>query len=187
MTISAKGTDLLIAPPRIPDRRFRGTVLMLTHAHASGAFALCVNRPTKHTLRELVTDAELDLSCPLDYPLYWGGPVAPSTVWMLHSADWITEGTVQFHPDWAMTSNIEMFRALSLGECPQHFRLMMGYCSWAPGQLDLELSGQGPWRPEHTWLVAKNPGPTWVFDDNDATLWERSTTLSSHQAVASWL
>jgi putative transcriptional regulator len=177
-------SDLLIAPPRIPDRRFRGCVLVVTHATSSGAFALCVNRTTEHTLKDVIADTGVDPI--INYPLYWGGPMSPSTVWMLHSNEWVSDGTVIINNKWAMTSNLEMFKALGTGKCPQHFRLMIGHCSWAPGQLEMELSGEGPWRPEHSWLVTKNPGPAWVMEQEDRLLWETSTTLCSHQAVDSW-
>lgn len=183
--ITPAPSNLLIAPPRMPDRRFRGCVLVVTHATASGAFALCVNRPSDYTLKDIAADTGLDPE--IDYPIYWGGPVSPSSVWMLHSSEWAGKGTVLIDQNWAMTSNLDMFAALSLGECPRYFRLMMGHCSWAPGQLEMELTGQGPWRPEHSWLVTNNPGPEWLLDQEDRLLWEKSTTLCSNQAVASWL
>lgn len=185
--ITVNPTDLLIAPPTIPDPRFRNTVLMLTHDHDAGSFALCVNRPTEHTLKELLIETGMDHECSLDFPLYWGGPVSPNTIWMLHSSEWSTEGTVGLTDEWSMSSNIKMFRRLSDGDCPKHFRVVFGYCSWAPRQLECELEGMGPWRKEHSWLVAQNLGPEWLFEQPVDDLWSSVVTLSSHQAVDSWL
>lgn len=185
--ITPSSTDLLIAPPNIPDRRFRNAVLMLTHDHDAGSFALCVNRPTEHTLRELLDDAGLEMGLTLDFPLYWGGPVSPSTIWMVHSSEWGTPDSVEITEQWSMTSNVEMFRRLSQGDCPQHFRVVFGYCSWAPRQLECELKGLGPWRKDQSWLVAHNLGPEWLFEQPIEDLWSSVVTLSSHQAVDSWL
>lgn len=183
--ITPNSTDLLISPPNIPDSRFRNTVLMLTHDHDGGSFALCVNRETKYTLKDLLEDTEIELN--VNFPVYWGGPVGASTVWMLHSSEWSIDNTVEIDEHWSMSSSIEMFRALALGDCPRHFRILFGYCSWAPGQLQCELDGLGPWKKEHSWLVAKNLGPEWLFEQPVETVWDNCTTLSSHQAVDSWL
>lgn len=183
-----KATDLLIAPPGLPDSRFRNSVLMLTHHHSGGSFALCINRLSRHTLQDIVDELDLDLDCELNFPLYWGGPVSPNTIWMLHSGEWAIEGsTVEIDDKWSMTSTEEMFYCLADGDCPKHFRIVYGYSSWSAGQLDCELMGVGPYRPEHSWLVATNPGPDWIMDHPVEDLWAETTRLSSQQAVDSWL
>lgn len=183
--ITPTSSDLLIAPPNIPDPRFRKSVLMLTHDHRSGSFALCINKPSKFTLDQVL--AELDLDYNLNFPLYWGGPVNAGTVWMLHSTDWECEHTVAVTTDWAMTSHISMFSHLADGDYPEHFRIFMGYCSWSPGQLANELAGSPPWSHNNSWLVANNLGPEWLFEQPVELLWENATTLSAHQAVDSWI
>ena len=180
-----KATDLLIAPPHIPDPRFRKTVLMLTHDHRGGSFALCVNKPTEHTLQDIVEELGIDTA--LNFPLYWGGPVNANTVWMLHSTEWSCDHTVEINEEWSMTSNIEMFQDFANGNFPKHFRLMLGYCSWAKNQLQSELDGMPPWNHNNSWLIAENLGPEWMFEQPVELLWDNATTLSSHQAVANWL
>jgi putative transcriptional regulator len=178
-------SDLLIAPPHIPDPRFRKTVLMLTHDHRGGSFALCVNRPTEHSLQDII--GELGIDTNLNFPLYWGGPVNPTTVWMLHDSGWECEHTVPVNDEWSMTSNVEMFRDLAHGNYPKHFRLMLGYCSWSKNQLQSEIDGMPPWSHKNSWLIAKNLGPEWLFEQPVELLWENCTTLCSHQAVDQWL
>lgn len=187
MTIRVRATDLLIAPPNIPDPRFKNAVLMLTHNEPSGSFALCVNRPTDYTLKEVLADTRLDLPTLPNLPIYWGGPVGTQSLWMLHSSDWVTEGTVMITSAWAMTSSEEMFHNISDGDMPRQLRMVMGYCTWAPGQLQKELEGAHPWHPQHSWLVAQNLGPEWLLEQDPSDIWASATTLSSHQAVDSWL
>ena len=184
--VQAQATDLLIAPPGAPDSRFKNTVLMLTHDHQAGAFALCVNRETHHTLQDLLEEADMKLDIGMNFPLYWGGPVSPNTIWMLHSSEWSIPETVEISAEWSMTSNIDMFSIMAQGDYPQFFRIMFGYCSWKPGQLHCELEGIAPWRKEHSWLVAHNMGPEWLFEQPVEDVWTTATTLSSHQAVDSW-
>ena len=178
-------SDLLIAPPGMPDPRFRNTVLMLTHDHHGGSFALCVNRPTSHTLQDVLEDTGIETQ--LNFPIYWGGPVSSGTVWMLHSAEWDCEHTIAINDEWAMTSNVSMFHNLADGDCPRHFRIMFGYCSWSADQLRAEIEGMPPWNHKQSWLTAKNPGPEWLFDSAVDELWQEATQLSSHQAVNSWI
>ena len=187
MTVVVRGTDLLIAPPGLPDPRFRNTVLMLTHNQRSGSFALCVNKPTKWCLDDVVTADDIEVDYLPRVPVFWGGPVSPSSLWMMHSAEWSTKHTVSLDSNWAMTSDAEMFQALAAADFPQHFRIVMGYCSWAPNQLQGELEGRAPWSKDHSWLVAHNLGPEWLFEQDPDDLWANATTLSGHQAVSSWL
>ena len=188
MTTVAQATDLLIAPPGIPDSRFKERVLMLTHHHDQGSFALCVNHELDYTLQDLMAKVDVDMDCEVNFPLYWGGPVSSSTIWMLHSADWhLDDCTVNIDQDWSMTSNIEMFKLLAQQDFPRYFRIMCGYCSWNADQLNRELEGLPPWRKDHSWLVARNLGPEWLFEQPVENLWGSATTLSSHQAVDSWL
>ena len=48
-----KPGSLLIAPPAMADSRFARSVLLVTHNNSAGSFALCLNRPTKHTAKQL--------------------------------------------------------------------------------------------------------------------------------------
>jgi putative transcriptional regulator len=158
---------------------------MLTHDHRAGSFALCVNKETGHTLNEILENTGLETN--LNFPIYWGGPVSQQTIWMLHSNEWSIGETVELKNGWSMTSNAGMFKRMVDGDIPKHFRIMFGYCSWAENQLRCEIEGLGPWKKENSWLVAKNLGPEWLFESPVDTLWESATTLSSHQAVDSWL
>jgi len=185
--LSLNTTDLLIAPPNIPDPRFRDTVLMLTHYDSDGAHGLCVNRELGHTLPEILSRSNIDLTGLPPIPLYWGGPMGSQSIWMLHSPDWVCSETVMITSAWAMTSSEEMFHCLLAGDMPRNFRLLLGYAAWAPGQLDKELEGQGSWRQEHSWLTAQNLGPEWLFEQPVDELWSNVVTLSCHQAVDSWL
>ena len=183
-----RATDLLIAPPGMPDPRFRDAVMMLTHVNNQGSVALCVNRATEYTLNDVVDNID-DINLPEhmpNVPVYWGGPMGTTSIWMIHSTDWQGDRTVQLTDQWAMTSNVEMFHCIANGDHPQQFRMVMGYASWAPNQLQAELKGLGPWRKENSWLVAHNLGPDWLLEQAPEGLWTNVVTLSSNQAVDSW-
>ena len=99
--------DLLVAPPAIIDSRFDKTVLFLTHYNSRGAFALCLNRLSDHTVNDILEP--LDIHLTEDWPLYWGGPVQPNTIWMLHDPVWSVENTLPVNEHWSVTSHSQMF------------------------------------------------------------------------------
>jgi putative transcriptional regulator len=186
MTVRAQAGDLLIAPPGMIDERFEEAVIMLTHSMSRGTFALCLNKPTDYMLQDILDEIGVDMN--LNFPLYWGGPMSPGTVWMLHDAEWtLGDHSEIINDKWAMTSNIKMFEAMAQGDYPQYFRMMFGYCSWAPHQLEAELDGLSSGGQVNSWLVAQNPEPDWVFETAADDLWTVTTSLSGAQAIDSWL
>lgn len=177
--------DLLLSPPNLPDNRFNRSVILLTNNSYRGSFGLCMNRLSDHNVNEILTP--LDIVLENDLPLYWGGPVNPTTVWMLHDNDWHIEGTVPVDEHWSLTSSSSMFETLHQGSLPGKFRIFFGHSSWAPGQLESELKGQQPWNHQHSWLTVKRPNPRWLIDCEAENLWTTSCNICSHQAVDSWM
>lgn len=178
--------DLLIAPAHMPDPRFHKAVMLLSHDTSEGSFALCLNKPLNRQVHEIL-ESRLDISLQLDMTLYWGGPVNPQTIWMLHDADWHTEHTIPINDLWSMTSHVSMFSHIADGDFPRYFRIFSGYAAWNVGQLEMELEGRGPWRPESSWLIANDVTPEWALDQDETQLWSQSVELSAKQAVGQWM
>jgi putative transcriptional regulator len=185
MTTDLNPGDLLVAPPTIVDSRFEKTVLMLTHSTEAGSLAICLNKATDHKINDVLKEINIQLEN--NIPLYWGGPVSNSTIWMLHSKDWQIETTMDVNEHWSMTSHVSMFHHLADGDYPNKYRVFFGQSSWGPGQLRGELEGDPPWSKNHSWLVVKQPDPNWMFTTNTKNLWIESTTLCGEQTVESWL
>lgn len=180
-------SDLLISPPNIQDSRFKESVIMLTHHTRGGSFGLCVNKLSHYRVSDLTEMSEMAFDLELDFPLFWGGPVNPGTIWMLHSSEWEHSNTIPIDRQWSMTSHESMFHHIADGDTPEYFRFMYGYCGWSKNQLMGELEGNHPWHHSHSWLTARNPGPDWLLEWDYDILWEQCTELSGQQAVSSWL
>lgn len=185
MPIRLSAGDLLVAPPNILDQRFNKTVMMVTHHNPKGAFALCVNRQTDHTVNDILEP--LDMNLVDNAPLYWGGPVNPNTIWMLHDKAWSIDTSLPIDDNWSVTSHTEMFEKMTNEGTPNKFRIFYGHAAWGPGQLDGELRGQEPWSQEHSWLIVKKPDPDWIMNMDIEHLWTSSCSISGQQAVESWL
>jgi putative transcriptional regulator len=180
-----KPGTLLIAPPTMTDPRFQRSVLLLTQHSEAGSFALCLNKPTHLNLQEITKEMGLDVNLP--FHLFWGGPVQPSSVWMLHSAEWECSHTMYINDEWKITSNESMFHHMADGDAPRHFRTVYGFCSWAPNQLDLEMAGTPPFSKSSSWVTAKSPSPEDIFQMEESNIWDYCTTLAGKQAVDNWM
>ncbi|HQP35385.1 MAG TPA: YqgE/AlgH family protein, partial [Polyangiaceae bacterium] len=77
-----------------------------------------------------------------------GGPVSPRSAWLLYrrAPRFEHEGQMDLSDRWAATGARDLVEAISRGEGPQEFRLLLGYAGWAPGQLEAEISA-GAWMP----------------------------------------
>jgi len=184
MTLPVRG-NVLIAPPQMLDSRFEQAVILLAHRDLDGSWGLVLNRPSGTTTTELFSRANIE--CELDIELYWGGPVNPGIIWMLHDDSWSMDNTVEIEQGWSMTSNPAMFKKLKQQGFPKHWRLFYGFAGWAAEQLEGEIKGSQPWDKNHSWLWAQSLGPEWAFDIEPEQLWENSLQLSGQQAVSNWL
>lgn len=185
MDITVNPGDIIIAPPGLQDPRFTRSVIMITHETRQGTFGLCLNRLTENMVNDI--SDEVGTSINPNQPMFWGGPVNPQTVWMLHSHTWSLPQTVGIDGSWAMTSNRQMFHELAQGNWPEQFRITFGFTSWAPGQLEAELEGSEPRSINSSWLIWRNPDPDLLLDVAVNDLWRVATEQCGHQAVQGWL
>lgn len=185
MTVTVNAGDLLIAPPNMLDPRFKSSVMLITHHDPDMSMGLCLNRITEHTLRSILEPIKLDLD--IDPEIYWGGPVAQNTVWMLHDNGWRVDNTVKVNKDWSVTSHPHMFHLMADGNWPEKFRIMIGHAGWAPGQLEREVLGQEPWDHNHSWLIASNPDPGWILGCEPNQMWSMACSFCGQRAIETWM
>ena len=75
---------LLLAMPQLSDPNFsRAVVLMIEHS-ANGSFGLVVNHPSPIKASELLDSLEMSWRGEDSAVVWAGGPVSPSTGWVLH-------------------------------------------------------------------------------------------------------
>lgn len=146
----------LIASPPLGDPNFDRTVVLLAVHSESGALGFVVNRPAPMSLGELLSFAGYgnDLKDPT--PVYLGGPVQPSSGWILCldpdlRAD--ESGVIAVGTRVRVTSSRSAFDALAadavrgtIGSDPRRRTVLLGYSGWGPGQLEREIAA-GAWLP----------------------------------------
>ncbi len=142
-------TDLtgqcLIAMPGMPDPRFSETVIYICAHSDEGAMGLVVNKRFDDIeLDDLLEELELDIERSLtDLPIHFGGPVESGRGFVLHTSDCEVEGTLDVAGNIALTSSIDVLRAIAHGQGPSKSLLALGYAGWGPGQLENEIQDNG--------------------------------------------
>lgn len=187
MQLKLEPGQLLIAPPNMPDPRFHESVMMVVSHNETGTVAIALNGITELETQDIEDLRDpFDVS-PLSHPIFWGGPVAPETLWMIHSGEWCSYNTLEITDNISVTSDIEMLEALKDGDTPKLFRVCSGFASWNPGQLEREMNGTGPWAKQYSWLTAPTLDLEWALECPVEDLWQKATELSAQAAVSSWL
>mgnify|MGYP001217576395 CR=1 FL=1 len=160
--------QMLVAMPGMGDPRFERSVIYICSHSPSGAMGLIVNR--------LFGDADFPMlleqlnikptgSIP-DIPIQFGGPVEMGRGFILHSGDYLHEGTTRIDDTVAVTATTEIIQDIANGKGPARALMILGYAGWSSGQLEDELKRNG-------WLTTSMDEDI-LFDRNLDTKWDRA-------------
>ena len=138
--------QLLVAMPGMGDPRFEQAVIYLCAHSADGAMGLIVNKPTPEvTFPDLLEQLEIAAGPDTrDIRVHYGGPVEGGRGFVLHTADYASEGaTLPVDEDIHLTATLDVLEALARGGGPRSSLLALGYSGWGPGQLESEIRRNG--------------------------------------------
>ena len=157
---------LLLAMPQLADPNFsRAVVLMIEHSD-QGSFGLVINHPSPIRATELLESLEMSWRGDDTAVVWAGGPVSPSTGWVLHEPiDHFVRtggGTIEITQAISLSTSPDRLRAIASAP-PRNIRLLLGYSGWGPGQLAAEMS-RGAWL--HT-----DADPRLVFETPPDEIW----------------
>lgn len=164
---------LLLAMPQLMDPNFIRSVVLMVEHNEGGSFGLVVNQPSAIKAKELLESLAMDWRGDPDAVVWSGGPVSPSTGWVLHEPlDALPPGgklgdgaTIEVAPGLSLTTSPDALRVIAAAP-PPNVRLLLGYSGWAPGQLAAEMT-------RGSWLHA-DVDPELVFSASPDAMWERS-------------
>ncbi len=137
--------QLLVAMPQMTDPRFAKSVIYMCAHSADGAMGLVVNkRISSITFPDLMRQLDIDAGPSTEHIcVHFGGPVESERGFVLHSDDYAQESTLRIDGGVALTTTIDVLRAIANERCPRRSLLALGYAAWAPGQLDAEIQANG--------------------------------------------
>lgn len=160
---------LLVAMPVLgeDDIFSRSVVYICSHTNR-GAMGLIINKPL-----EQYTFSDLTFQLPLksyeklnEVSLYTGGPVERVHGMVLHSNDYIKDGTVEIADGIAVSSSNEIIADIAFNKGPDDKLVALGYSFWQPNQLETEIYN-------NDWLVI-DADKELLFRTKDALKWQRA-------------
>jgi len=158
--------QLLIAAPSIGDPRFAHTVILMVRHDKQGAFGIVINRPVgEGPIASLLEGAGEDVSgISGSVRIFAGGPVQQELGFVVHSAEYHLDETLDVDGRVSMTANRQVLRDIGHSRGPVKSLFALGYAGWGPGQLEGELT-------RHDWFTTPSE-PRLIFDDDRGHLWE---------------
>ncbi|MCP3736546.1 YqgE/AlgH family protein [Sphingomonas sp. RP10(2022)] len=136
--------QFLLAMPGMIDPRFDHAVIAMCAHDADGALGIGIGATIDGlTLHDLLDQFEIAHGAAPPAPVHFGGPVEPRRGFVLHSDDWSGQDTIQVADRWALSSTLDVLRAIAEGSGPARYVIALGYAGWGEGQLDGELARPG--------------------------------------------
>lgn len=153
---------LLVAARKMPDPRFRGTVILLLEHGAKGSMGLIINRGTQIELPRVLPKIQ-GLEGRGDQIAY-GGPVALNVVFLIvRESRPPEESALVFDDVYYSVSRVVLEQMLKQHKTAKELRVFFGHSGWASGQLEAELAN-GDWHllPADTEIIFKtDPSMMW--------------------------
>ena len=175
MNESLRG-QYLVSARHLKDPNFLHSVVLLVEHTDSGAMGLVLNRPTNVEVRQaLAGHFELPEA---DDPVFFGGPVEPAALFLLHDAAVQAGGELPVMPGLFVGANAEVFERVvtTAAATGTRYKVFSGCAGWGGGQLEGELS-RGDWH----LLPADTDA---VFHDDPYNQWESLiNTVAGHHPL----
>ena len=157
---------LIVAMPAMGDPRFERSVILICVHSDDGAMGLIVNKPVlDFSFTELLSQLKIPTAPNgRDIRVHFGGPVERGRGFVLHSDDYVSQGTTtQVAGGFGMTATLDVLEAIAQGSGPKQALLALGYAGWGAGQLESEIA-------RNDWLVS-DPAEDLIFSAQDAAKW----------------
>ncbi len=172
----------LISMPGMADPRFERCVIYLCTHSSAGAMGLIVNKLLEDITfdeirRQLVDKSVREVEAELGFkvPVYLGGPVERGRGFVLHSADYNLDASLEVNSEISLTASIEIIEAIAQNSGPDKFLLALGYAGWGAGQLETEMI-------ENSWLTCEAT-PEILFEPNPKVKYDRALALMGVDAA----
>ncbi len=159
--------QLLLAMPGMSDPRFARAVIAMCSHDENGALGIGLGATVDGLgFHDLLDQFEILPGDAPNAPVHFGGPVEPRRGFVIHSCDWGGQDTIEVAGLWALSSTIDVLRAIAEGKGPSQWVVALGYAGWDSGQIEGELARPG-------WFNVAGAADL-VFDTNADERWSRA-------------
>ena len=177
--------QLLIAHPNLPHNNpFYKSVIYIFEDDQVGTQGIILNKPTNYSVNSFIETQGFTMGLSPE-KMRFGGPVSSKMVFMLHTDDWESASSSPVGKGLMISCDDFMLEKMAMGYQPGLWRMMVGVCAWQSGQLDMEMQGVKPYRPENSWLTA-DANDNILFGYDGEKQWEKAVALSSKQMINSY-
>lgn len=163
---------LLVAMPSLDDEFFNHSVVYICSHTNRGAMGLVINKPL-----ERYSFSDLTFQLPLksyeklnEMSLYTGGPLERVRGMVLHSTDYIKDGTIEISNGIAVSSTNEIIADIAFDKGPDDKLVALGYSFWQPNQLESEIYA-------NDWLTLE-ADKNLLFHTNDSEKWQHAMDIT---------
>ena len=168
------GAVTLVATPRLVDADYRGAVLLAVPTDNNRHVGVIINRPTGRLLSSLFPGHAP--SKQVRDPVYFGGPMLRQAIFaVVHMDQTPGPGSIRIMKELFLATRGSVVDNI-IEQMPNEARYYVGYVSWRPGELRLEID-------RGLWYVLE-ADPELVFRKDPARLWEE--LLRRARAVTAW-
>lgn len=162
------GKFLVAAPSLRDDEVFERSVVYICSHTKRGAMGVIINKPLdKYTFSDLTMQLPLQSYERLnEINLYTGGPLEQVRGMVLHSTDYMKDGTIEVSNGIAISSTTEIIADIAFDHGPDDKLVALGYSFWQPKQLEAEIYN-------NDWLVIDG-NKELLFRTKDPEKWQRA-------------
>ena len=168
---SSVKNHFLIATEKMTDSRFSKTVIIMLESDENGAWGLAINKRLGTMPIALLIDPSLNTSeereelFELNIPIFWGGPVDPKEIFILHSNEYKSKSTIKYE-NISISQDYEILFDIAKKQGPKKSLVILGYSGWGKGQLEGEM--------ERDHWILSDIDLDITFDEESKTKWNKA-------------
>ena len=168
---SSVKNHFLIATEKMTDDRFGKTVIIMLESDKNGAWGLTINKPLGTMPIALLIDPSLNTSeeredlFKINVPIFWGGPVDPKEIFILHSSEYKSESTKRYEKI-SISQDYNILLDIAKNKGPEKSLVILGYSGWGKGQLEGEM--------ERDHWILSDIDLDITFDEESKTKWNKA-------------
>ena len=113
----------------------------------------------------LNTSEEREELFELNIPIFWGGPVDPKEIFILHSNEYKSKSTIKYE-NISISQDYEILFDIAKKQGPKKSLVILGYSGWGKGQLEGEM--------ERDHWILSDIDLDITFDEESKTKWNKA-------------
>ncbi len=168
---SSVKNHFLIATKKMTDDRFSKTVIVMLESDENGAWGLAINKRLGTMPIALLIDPSLNTSkereelFKVNIPIFWGGPVDPKEIFVLHSNEYKSKSTIKYE-NISISQDYEILFDIAKNKGPKKSLVILGYSGWGKGQLEGEM--------ERDHWILSDIDLDITFDEESKKKWDKA-------------